>query len=177
MAATGLRMTPVASLAAANSALIAWALRAHAEFLPPGRTAPHALVASAISAHGHAGGVAVYEPPPTVTGDALANYAGLGVAALHLMLVGVVVAAWGSRRWFRPSFVDTHRLLVRVVFAASVAVASALVALGAAALLGSAISFTATVSASVTVLRYSFVLVLVSVAVLDLPYGLFGKDR
>jgi len=139
--------------------------------------ASHLLTAAVSSMHGHAGGVVVYALPPAVTGDALANYVGLAVVALHLMLVGVTVAAWGSRRWFLPSVVDTHRVLVRVAFAASVAFVSALATIGTAGLLGSAITFTATVAASVTVLRYSFVLVLVSLAVLDLPYGLSGRGK
>jgi hypothetical protein len=178
MAATGLRMTPVAVLAAANAALIAWALRAHAEFLPKGPTAAHLLMAPATSRHGHAdGAAAVAELPPPVTGDALANYAGLAVVALHLMLAGVVVAVWVSRRWFRPSVVDTGRILARMTFAAMVAVASALVTIGAAGLLGSAISFTSAVSASVTVLRYSFVVALISSIALGMPYRLSGKDK
>jgi hypothetical protein len=176
MAATGLRMTPVAVLAVANAALIAGMLRAHAEFLPEGRMAARIVLASASSRH-HAGGATVYAPPPAVVGDALANYAGLAAVAAHLMLVGVVVASWGSRRWFRSSVVDTHRLLVQVTFAVLVAVVSALVTAGTAVLLGSAISFTGVVSAAVAVARYSFVLVLVSLVVLGLPYGLSGKDR
>lgn len=177
MAAIEPRMTRVAVVAAVNAVLIAWTLRSSAEFLPDGRTTPHMLIAAASPRHGHADGSPVYEPPPAVTGDALANYTGLAVVALHLMLVGVTAAAWGSGRWFRRSFVDAHRVLVWVAFAASVAVVSASVTVVTGALLGSAISFTATVSASVTVLRYSFVVALVSLAVLGMPYRLSGKDR
>jgi hypothetical protein len=119
----------------------------------------------------------VYEPPPGITGDAPVNYTGLAVVALHLMLVGVPAAAWVIRRSFRRSVEDTHRILVRVTFAGAVAVASAAATIGTAALLGSGISFAGTVSASVTVLRYSFVLVLVSLAVHGLPYILSGRDK
>jgi hypothetical protein len=168
-----MRMMPVAVLAAANAALIAWALRAHAEFLPKGRMASHLLMTPG---HGHAGG-ATDGPPPAVTGDPLANYAGLAVVALHLMLVGVAAVTWWSRRWFRPPVVDTRRILVLVTFAAMVAVASALVTIGAAGLLGSAISFTSTVSASVAVLRYSFVVALISSVVLGMPYASTVRNR
>jgi di/tricarboxylate transporter len=175
MADPGMRVTPVAVLVVANAVLISWAIRAHADFLPDGRMAVRVALASAFARH-HAGGGAVVEPPPAVAGDALANSAGLAAVAAHLLLVGVVVVSRGSRRWLRSSLVDARRILVLVTFAGVVAVVSALVTTGTAALLGSAISSTATVSAAVEVLRYSFAIVLVSLVVLGLPYGLSGKD-
>jgi hypothetical protein len=147
-------------LAAGVAVLIAWALRAHAEFLPSGRPAPRL---SPASGHGHGGGAGVVEPPP-VAGEALAHYAGLTMVALHVVLVGVVVVACGVRRWLSPG------LLARVAFAGAVAVAAALTTLVlAAVLLDAAITFPATLAAAVTVLRYGFVFVIVSSTVLGVP--------
>jgi hypothetical protein len=152
------RVVPVVVLAAGIAGLIAWALRAHAEFLPSGREAPH------LSGHSH--GTAVYVPPPPVAGEAVANYAGLIMVALHVLLAGVALTAWGVRRWLaRP-----HGLLAQVVFAGAVSVASALVTVVmAAVLLDTAISSGATVAAAVSVARYAFVLAVVSSTVLGLP--------
>jgi hypothetical protein len=164
-AAAGVSVGSAVVLAAAIAAVTAWALRDNAEFLPSGPTVPN-LVAAA--GHGHTTGG--YVPPPAILGEALANYAGLGMVALHALLIAVIAVAYCLRRVLRRSTVDTNGVLVTVIFAASVAVTSALVAACmATVLLGAAISFTATLTTALIVLRYSFVLTLAVTAVLGLP--------
>lgn len=168
MEATRLRVTPMAVPAAGVAALIAWALRDHAEFLPSGDPVRRSL--SALGTSGHHGAGAANAGPPTVAGDALASYAGLTAFALHVLLIAVAAVAYGTRRWLRSSTVDGDGFLVRLTFAGSVAVVSALVtAAMAAVLLGTAISSTATLAASATVLQYSFVLVIVFSAAFGVP--------
>ncbi|MDQ3577425.1 MAG: hypothetical protein M3443_07445 [Actinomycetota bacterium] len=158
MEATGLRMTPVVVPAAGVAALIAWSLRDHAEFLPSGDLVRRSL--AALGASGHHGTGSGYGDPPAVAGEALASYAGLTVFALHVLMIAVAAAGYGMRRWNRWSTVDSPGVLVRLTFACAVAVVSAVVTAGmATVLLGTAISSTATLATSITVLQNSFVLV------------------
>jgi hypothetical protein len=167
MEATGLRVTPVVVYAAGVAALIAWVLRDRAEFLPSGEVIRRSMAASGASGHHGAGG---FVAPAAVAGDPLANYAGLAAFALHALMIAVAVAGFGMRRWSRRSAVDSGGVLVRLVFAGSVAVVAALVtAAMAATLLGAAISSTATLAASITVLQYSFVLVIAFSAAFGVP--------
>lgn len=160
------RTTPAAVLAAGLAALIAWALRDHAEYLPSGGVAPRLAPAPG---HGHGGGE-VYQSPPPVAGEALANYMGLAMVALHVMLVAVVLVACGIRRWSCRPGRRSPGLLARVAFAGAVAVVAASTTLAmAVVLLGAGISFPALLAAAVTVLRYAFVFVIVSSAVLGMP--------
>ena len=162
---TSVRVRSAGVLATAIAALTSWALRANAEFLPSGRPAPILLAGSR---HGHATGG--YTPPPEIHGEALASYAGLGMFALHALMIAVVAVAWCVRRVLRRSTVDSNGVLVAVTFAVSVAVISALIAACmAAVLLGAAISFAATLAAALTVLRYSFVLALAVSVVFGVP--------
>lgn len=164
--ATAPRMTPVVVFAAGVAALIAWTLRDRAAFLPNGNATRSALA----SGTGHHPGGGGSSAPPPVAGDALANYAGLAALALHALIVVVAVVAYAVRRVPRRSAVDAHGVLPRLVFAGTVAVMSALVtAWMAAILLGTAISPGATLAAALTVLQYSFVLVVVFTVVLGLP--------
>lgn len=168
MEAARLRVTPVVVPAAGVAALIAWALRDHAEFLPSGDQVRRSL--SALGASGHHGAGGGYAGPPAVAGDALASYAGLTAFALHLLMIAVAAAGYGMRRWSRRSAVDGRGVLVRLTFAGSIAVVSALVTAGmAAVLLGTAITSTATLAASITVLQYSFVLVIALSAAFGVP--------
>lgn len=163
----GLRVTPVVVYAAGVAALIAWVLRDHAEYLPSGDVIRRSM--SALAAGGHHGGGG-FVAPPAVAGNALASYAGLTAFALHALLLVVAVAGFAMRRWTRRSTVDGDGVLVRLVFAGSVAVVAALVtAVMAGMLLGAAISPTATFAASITVLQYSFVLVIAFSAAFGVP--------
>jgi hypothetical protein len=165
MEATGLRVTPVVVYAAGVAALIAWVLRDRAEFLPSGD-----VIRRSMSVSGHHGSGGGFVAPAAVAGDPLASYAGLAAFALHALMIAVAVAGFGLRRWSRRSTVDGGGVLVRLVFAGSVAVVAALVTAGmAATLLGAAISSTATLAASITVLQYSFVLVIAFSAAFGVP--------
>lgn len=163
----GLRLTPVVLQAAGVAALIAWALRDHAEYLPSGEVIRRSM--SALSAGGHHGG-GTFVAPAAVAGNSLASYAGLAAFALHALMIVVAVAGIALRRWTRGSTVDGGGVVVRLVFAGSVAVVAALVtAVMAAVLLGTAISSAATLAASITVLQYSFVLVIAFSAAFGVP--------
>jgi hypothetical protein len=165
MEATGLRVTPVVVYAAGVAALIAWVLRDRAEFLPSGD-----VIRRSMSVSGHHGTGGGFVAPAAVAGDPLASYAGLAAFALHALMIAVAVAGFGMRRWSLRSTVDGGGVLVRLVFAGSVAVVAALVtAAMAAMLLGAAISSTATLAASITVLQYSFVLVIAFSAAFGVP--------
>lgn len=165
--ASGLRVTPVVLQAVGVAALIAWALRANAEYLPSDNAIRRSM--SALGAGGHHGG-GEFVAPPAVAGNALASYAGLTAFALHALMIAVAVAGFAMRHWTRRSTVDGNGVLVRVVFAGSVAVVAALVTAGmAVVLLGAAISSTATLAASITVLQYSFVLVIAFSAAFGVP--------
>lgn len=165
--ATGLRVTPLVVTAAGVGALIAWALRDNVEPPRGGDLVSRSLAAAQAAGHHGSAGEAT---PPTVTGEALASYAGLTAFAMHALMVVVALGSHGLRRWVRQSVVDSRAALVRLSFAGGVAVVSALVTAGmAAVLLGTAISATATVAASVTVLKYSFVVAAASFAVFGVP--------
>lgn len=164
---TGLRVTPVVVYAAGVAAVIAWALRDRAEFLPSDDVIRRSMSAVASPGHHGAGG---FEAPPAVAGDSLASYAGLTAFALHALMIAVAVAGFAMRHWTRRSTVDGNGVLVRLVFAGAVAVVAALVtAVMATMLLGAAISSTATLAASITVLQYSFVLVIAFSAAFGVP--------
>lgn len=166
--ATGLRVTPVVVQAVGIAALIAWALRDHAEFLPSGDVIRRSMSAAGASGHHGVGGGFV--APAAVAGDPLASYAGLTAFALHVLMIAVAVAGFAMRHWTRRSAVDGRGVLVRLTFAGSVAVVSALVtAAMAAMLLGAAISAAATLAASLTVLQYSFALVIVFSTAFGVP--------
>ncbi len=127
MEATGLRVTPVVVYAAGVAALIAWVLRDRAEFLPSGD-----VIRRSMSVSGHHGAGGGFVAPAAVAGDPLASYAGLAAFALHALMIAVAVAGFGMRRWSRRSTVDGGGVLVRLVFAGSVAVVAALVTAGMA---------------------------------------------
>jgi hypothetical protein len=168
MEATGLRVTPVVVPAVGVAALIAWVLRDRAEFLPSGDLVGRSL--SALGASGHHGTGSGNGGPPAVAGDAVASYAGLTAFALHVLMIALAAAGYGMRRWSRRSTVDGQGVLARLTFAGAVAIVAALVtAAMAAVLLGTAISSTATLAASLTVLQYSFVLVVVFSAAFGVP--------
>ncbi len=176
MRATELRVAPVVVPAAGVAALIAWALRDHADDLPSADLIRRSLSALGTSGHHGAGGGTVAAPP--VAGDALANYAGLTVFALHVLMIAVAGAGYVLHRLFRRSVVDGGGVLARLTFAGTIAVVSALVTAGMAALLlGAAISSTATLAASMTVLQYSFVLVVVFSAALGVPIRASRKGK
>ncbi len=156
----GPRVVPVVGFAVVTAAVIAWALRDHARFLPTGAFVPrHALVTS-----GHH--QAEYVPPAPVTGSAVVNYPGLVVLAVHLTAVGILGAAWLTRRYFR----ETDHFKARFSFAVLGSVLAALVTIPVAAMtLGNAILFTGTVAAAMTVLQYTFVLVVAGTALFGVP--------
>nr|WP_042186400.1 hypothetical protein [Kibdelosporangium sp. MJ126-NF4]CEL17250.1 hypothetical protein [Kibdelosporangium sp. MJ126-NF4]CTQ91520.1 hypothetical protein [Kibdelosporangium sp. MJ126-NF4] len=151
---------PVILFALAAAAVIAWALRDHARFLPTGAFVPrHALAAT-----GHH--QTAYLPPPPVTGSAVVNYPGLIMLATHLTAVVIVGSAWLVRRYFR----SPDQLSARFSFAVLGSVASAVVTVPVAAItLGNAILFTGTVAAAMTVLQYTFVLVVAGTALFGVP--------
>jgi hypothetical protein len=157
---TSIRVVPIAVFAAVTAAVIAWALRSHARFLPTAPVPRHVL------SHSH--GAADYVPPAPVTGLPLVNYAGLIMLAIHLTALGIVVAAWGVRRYFRRR--DIQGVPARLSFAVLVSVTAAAVTIPIAAVsLGSAILFTGTLTAAMTVLQYTFVLGVVGAAILGVP--------
>jgi hypothetical protein len=173
-ASTSLRLTPVVLQAAGVAALIAWALRDNAEYLPSGEVIRRSM--SALSSGGHHGG-GTFVAPAAVAGNSLASYAGLAAFALHALMIAVAVAGIAVRRWIRSSTVDGGGVVVRLVFAGSVAAVAALTtAVMATVLLGPAISSTATLAASITVLQFSFVLVLAFSVAFGVPWT-DGKDK
>ncbi|ONI70837.1 hypothetical protein ALI144C_50525 [Actinosynnema sp. ALI-1.44] len=151
---------PVVLFALTAAAVIAWALRDHARFLPTGAFVPrHALATT-----GHHQND--YLPPPPVTGSAVVNYPGLVILAIHLTAVAILGAAWVVRRYFRSPGLFSARFS----FAVMGSVASAAVTVPVAAItLGNAILFTGTVAAAMTVLQYTFVLVVVGTALFGVP--------
>jgi hypothetical protein len=160
-----LRIGPVVGLAVAVSAVIAWALRDNARFLPKAVVPLHALAPF----HDHSEGT-VYVPPAPVTGAPLVNYPGLVMLAVHLTAIGIVAAAWCIRRYFRRPDRNVHSVPARLLFAVLVALAAATVTLPVAAMsLGSAILFSGTVAAATTVLQYTFVLAIVGTVVVGVP--------
>ncbi|MEV4315385.1 hypothetical protein [Actinocrispum sp. NPDC049592] len=138
---------------------MAWSLRDNARFLPFREISRHALA----QMDGHA--MTGYVPPAPVTGEAVINYPGLIMFALHLTAICIAVAAWAvRRRW------NVHSVLTRVVFAGVVAIGAAAVTLPIAGMsLGTAILFSGTVAAAMAVLQYTFVLVLVGTAFFGVP--------
>jgi hypothetical protein len=166
MDAARLRVGPVVVFAVGTAAVIAWALRDNARFLPTTVVPLHDLVSGAHT-HGEAAG---YVPPAPVTGAPLANYPGLVMLAVHLTAIGIVAAAWSIRRSFRRPDRNVHSVPARLLFAALVALAAALVTLPIAAFtLGTAILLSATLAAAMTVLQYTFVLAIVGAAILGVP--------
>jgi hypothetical protein len=161
-----LRVVPVVALALGAAALIAWALRDNARFLPKTVVPLHALGGSS---HSHSD-TSSYVPPAPVTGDAVVNYPGLILLAVHLVAIGIVVVTWAIRRYYRRTNKSVHSVPARFVFAALVALSAALITLPIAAVsLGNAILFTGTLAAAMTVLQYTFVLGIVGVAIFGVP--------
>jgi hypothetical protein len=155
-----LRIVPAVSFAGVAAAVIAWALRDNARFLPYKVVQRQALVQSS---HGHSD----FVPPAPVTGAPLVNYTGLVMLALHLVVAGVLLAAWLVRRVFR---LEPSGVRARLSFAVMISVAAALVTIPVAAVsLGSAILFTATLAAAMTVLQYTFVLGIVGAVIFGVP--------
>jgi hypothetical protein len=155
----GPRVLPVAGFAAISAAVIALALRDNARFLPTGFVPRHAFGS-------HHSGEDAFVPPPPVTADPVVNYPGLVMLAIHLTAIGIVLAAWGVRRAFRSS----DGVMARIAFAAAGSVAAGLATIPVAAVsLGNAILFTGTLAAAMTVLQYTFVLVVAGTAVFGVP--------
>lgn len=153
------RVVPVVTLAVGTAAVVAWALREHARFLPTEIVPRHALLTG-----GHHG--SGFVPPAPVTADPVVNYPGLVMLALHLTAIGVVAAAWCVRRFARA----VDRFAARVSFAVMGSVVSALVTVPVAAMsLGNAILFTGTIAAAMTVLQYTFVLLVAATALFGVP--------
>ncbi|MBP2324353.1 hypothetical protein JOF56_004738 [Kibdelosporangium banguiense] len=160
-----MRILPVVLFAAVAAAVIAWALRANARFLPTGFVPRHAFGATS-----HHAGEDAFVPPAPVTGDPVVNYPGLAMLAVHLTALGIVLAAWCVRRYFRRPDRNVHSVPARLSFAALGSLAAALVTIPVAAIsLGNAILFTGTLAAAMTVLQYTFVLVLVGTALFGVP--------
>ncbi|MET0233773.1 MAG: hypothetical protein ABW224_03965 [Kibdelosporangium sp.] len=159
------RVVPVVAFAGVAAAVIAWALRDHARFLPTSVVPRHAL--GPVSHHA---GEGAFVPPAPVTGDPVVNYPGLVMLAVHLTAIGIVLAAWCVRRYFRRPDRDVHSVPARLSFAALGSLAAALVTIPVAAVsLGNAILFTGTLAAAMTVLQYTFVLVIVGTALFGVP--------
>ncbi|TCO52843.1 hypothetical protein [Actinocrispum wychmicini] len=157
------RVVPVIVFALAAAAVIAWALRENARFLPRSVVPLHNIID-----HGH--GSSGYVEPAPVTGSAVANYPGLVMFAIHLMAVGIVAVAWLVRRRYGRSDRSVHSVSARLVFAVFAALAAALVTLPVATMsLGTAILFSGTLTAAMTVMQYTFVLAVVGVAVIGVP--------
>jgi hypothetical protein len=158
---TAPRVLPVVVFAAVAAGVMAWALRDNARFLPTGFVPRHALG----STSHHAGDGAFVQPPP-ITGVSIVNYPGLIMLAIHLTAVGIVAAAWAIRRAFRGK----DSAAARIAFAAAGSVAAAVATIPVAAVsLGNAILFTGTLAAAMTVLQYTFVLVVAGTAWLGVP--------
>jgi hypothetical protein len=159
MTAARLRVTPVVLFALGASVVITWSLRDNARFLPKELVSRHALAQMGEHPMG-------YVPPAPVTGSALVNYPGLIMLAVHLTAVIVAAAAWVIRRSHR----NVHSVPARLLFAVSVSLAAAVVTLPIAAVsLGTAILFSATVTAAMTVLQYTFVLTVAGVTIFGVP--------
>jgi hypothetical protein len=159
MTTARLRVTPVVLVALGAAVVITWALRDNARFLPKAMVSRHALAQMGDHPMG-------YVPPAPVTGSALVNYPGLIMLAVHLTAIIVALAAVVIRRTHR----NVHSVPARLLFAVLVALAAAVVTLPIAAVaLGSAILFSATVTAAMTVLQYTFVLAVAGVAIFGVP--------
>jgi hypothetical protein len=157
----GPRILPVALFAAVSAAVVSWALRDNARFLPTGFVPRHAFGPTS-----HHAGEGAFVPPAPVTADPVVNYPGLVMLAVHLTAIGIVIAAWCVRRYFR----QPDSVPARLSFAVLAALTTALVTIPVAAMsLGNAILFTGTVAAAMTVLQYTFVLVIVGTALFGVP--------
>ncbi|MFC5102075.1 hypothetical protein [Kibdelosporangium philippinense] len=154
----GPRVAPALGFAALTAAIIAWALRDHARFLPTGAFVPrHALLTN-----GHH--ATDYVPPAPVTGEAVINYPGLIMLAIHLTAAGILAAAWLVRRHVRD------QVKARLSFAVLGSLTAGLVTIPVAAItLGNAILFTGTLAAAMTVLQYTFVLVVAGTTLFGVP--------
>jgi hypothetical protein len=159
------RILPVALFAVVSAGVVAWALRDHARFLPTGFVARHAFGPTS-----HHAGEGAFVPPAPVTAEPVVNYPGLVMLALHLTAIGIVIAAWCVRRYFRRPDRNVHSVPARLSFAVLGSLAAALVTIPVAAMsLGNAILFTGTLAAAMTVLQYTFVLVIVGTALFGVP--------
>lgn len=153
------RVIPVVLFATAAAVAIAWALRENARFLPRSVVPLHNLLSNG---HGSSG----YVEPAPVTGSAVVNVAGLIFLAIHLTGFAVLAVAWVVRRYFR----DADSVTALIVFALLVGFVAALITLPIAAVtVGTAILFTATLTAAMTVFQYCFVLAVVGAAVIGVP--------
>jgi hypothetical protein len=152
-------------LAFGMAVLIAWTLRDRAAYLNAG--APSLLPPLPGGGH-HDGTGDLGSPPPPIVRETVANYAGLIMVAAHLTIAGVLGCAALTRRLTRrlPAVRDTGTALL---FAVGCALWAALMTMPTAALsIGNAITFANTLAASITVLQYSFVLVVAVTVLVDL---------
>ncbi|MCX2953921.1 hypothetical protein [Lentzea sp. NEAU-D7] len=156
-----LRVPLVLVFALGSAALMAWVLRGKALFLPTDSIP----TATQLGLSGHSHSSASRQVAP-ITGDAIANYPGLAVLGMHLMLVAVALVAYAVRRFrWQPD-----GTAARLGFSFLVAVATAPVTLLVATLaLGPAISFANTLAAAVVVLQYTFVFAIVGVLFFGVP--------
>jgi hypothetical protein len=158
---TRLRILPVALFAAVAAATIAWALRDNARFLPTGVVPRHAFGPTS-----HHAAEGAFVPPAPVTADPMVNYPGLIMLAIHLTAIGIALTAWCVRKYAR----QPESVPARLAFAALAAITAALITIPVAAIsLGNAILFTGTLAAAMTVLQYTFVLVIVGTALVGVP--------
>ncbi|MCE7001495.1 hypothetical protein LWC34_01360 [Kibdelosporangium philippinense] len=103
-------------------------------------------------------------PPAPVTGEAVINYPGLIMLAIHLTAAGILAAAWLVRRHVRD------QVKARLSFAVLGSLTAGLVTIPVAAItLGNAILFTGTLAAAMTVLQYTFVLVVAGTTLFGVP--------
>jgi hypothetical protein len=161
----GPRVLPVVLFAATAAAVIAWALRDNARFLPTGVVPRHAFGPAS-----HHAGEGAFIPPAPVTADPVVNVPGLVMLAVHLTAIGILIAAWCVRRYFRRPDRNVSSVPARLSFAVLGSLAAAVVTIPVAAMsLGNAILFTGTLAAAMTVLQYTFVLVIVGTALFGVP--------
>ncbi|QKV74049.1 hypothetical protein [Amycolatopsis sp. Hca4] len=162
--------TPLVLLAVGLAAVVAWQLR---DWSSCSDVAPPEPPAGPIGAGHHLGAGGTRTPPPAIAASAVPNFAGITLLAAHVTTAGVLLAVAAARRW------AAGRIAAVLVFAATVAVFTASATIPLASLtIGTGISRGNTLSAAVTVLRYSFVLsLLVAAAAHRLAFRVLEGDR
>jgi hypothetical protein len=156
------RAGPVVGFAVLGALPMAWALRAHARFLPSG-TIPQPIGGG----HGHG---QMTTPPDPITGVPAANYPGLVFLGVYCLLALVAAVACWVVRVSRRLRGGADGVGAGLAFAAAFAMVTAVTTPVVGALsLGPAISFANTIAAAAVVAQYAFVLAIVGVAVFGVP--------
>jgi hypothetical protein len=152
--------TPLVLLAIALAVVMAWAIRDWASYLDAGAQSPPHSPAST----GHHGGPdGALTPPPAIAALTVPNFAGITLLAAHATMACVLLAGTAARRW------AAGRIPAMLVFATTSALLTASATIPLAHLtIGNAISPGNTLSAAITVFRYSFVLALLIAVALHL---------